>query len=464
MENYKHLFPAAQPPYGVEASGGTKNRPEYIVPVDDWWPDLTKPLTPVVEITAAGVQEHPENGSYGGSVSATAAEGLTLSSEVGTVNGIYIDGCEYTISHADIQMSGDGKDDFAGIGAAIMAVNDSHVTLRDSTVEMTGPGKSCFLNTKGSTLIVKRCNLICNGGPLPEGYTYTVGPGMLEPPVGLKLGGTARATLTTDNGKTYYYDSTIVADGWAALSTDAAMGNLYMEATRCTAITKGNGYVLYSDAGCHVVINDCDFVSGNVMAVMANEAELVLNNVRSTSGKAGIMVHNVLGWVEEAGLLTIHGGIHVSQEEFLQLLSVNTYIDIDGADITCRNGVFAHSEINNNSKDRTPVDGKTVYGHNIVLSNMTLAGDILHEDYERTMSVNMSCMDYTGALKNVYLTMDHASKWTATGDSTVVLMGDIHPEQIDGNGMITIHAHAGEGCTLSGTYALESGGKLVFDL
>ncbi len=132
--------------------------------------------------------------------------------------------------------------------------------------------------------------------------------------------------------------------------------------------------------------------------------------------------------------------------------------------ITCRNGVFVHSQINNNSKDRTAVDGKTVYGHNIALSNMTLAGDILHEDYERTMSVNMSCMDYTGALKNVYLTMDHASKWTATGDSTVVLMGDIHPEQIDGNGMITIHAHAGEGCELSGTYALESGGKLIFDL
>lgn len=72
-------------------------------------------------------------------------------------------------------------------------------------------------------------------------------------------------------------------------------------------------------------------------------------------------------------------------------------------------------------------------------------------------------MDYTGALKNVYLTMDHASKWTATGDSTVVLMGDIQPEQMDGSGMISIHAYAGDGCRLSGTYTLESVGKqLIF--
>lgn len=48
---------------------------------------------------------------------------------------------------------------------------------------------------------------------------------------------------------------------------------------------------------------------------------------------------------------------------------------------------------------------------------------------------------------------------TATGDSTVCLVGDVKETQIDAAVGITIQAVAGEGCGLKGEYTLASGGQ-----
>ena len=66
----------------------------------------------------------------------------------------------------------------------------------------------------------------------------------------------------------------------------------------------------------------------------------------------------------------------------------------------------------------------------------------------------------TGKIVNAGLVMDQGSRWYATGDSSVVLGGDVEVAQIDAPGGVTITAKADGG---QGTYELASGGKLVVE-
>ena len=91
---------------------------------------------------------------------------------------------------------------------------------------------------------------------------------------------------------------------------------------------------------------------------------------------------------------------------------------------------------------------------------MRLDGDILNDDHERTMSVAMESCAFTGAARDIFLTMDKASSWNVTANSRVVLMGDIRPDQISGYGTVSIEAYAGEGCALEGEYKLRGGAVL----
>jgi hypothetical protein len=75
------------------------------------------------------------------------------------------------------------------------------------------------------------------------------------------------------------------------------------------------------------------------------------------------------------------------------------------------------------------------------------------------MNVSIQNATLTGVITDGYISLE-GSKWTATGDSTVCLVGDVKPEQLDAAAGITISAVAGEGCTLTGSYTLASGGTL----
>ena len=68
----------------------------------------------------------------------------------------------------------------------------------------------------------------------------------------------------------------------------------------------------------------------------------------------------------------------------------------------------------------------------------------------------------TGAIVDTYISLE-GSRWTATADSTVCLMGDVKSQQLDAPAGVTISAKAGEGCGLTGSYTLASGGILTVD-
>jgi hypothetical protein len=63
----------------------------------------------------------------------------------------------------------------------------------------------------------------------------------------------------------------------------------------------------------------------------------------------------------------------------------------------------------------------------------------------------------TGVIQNANLIMDVGSKWTATGDSSVVAACDIDAAQFDAPAGVTITVKGAE----PADYQLASGGKLV---
>ncbi len=461
IDNSK-VFPSKQAPFGMQQTGGIQNKPELIYPDDGWkWPDLNKPMTTVVRVENNEYVAEKSELKLEQAPASTGLSDLNISSDVPKLNGVYIEHTSgYTLSDSKIEMSGVGEDDFAGIGAGVLVNHESDVVIENLDIHMAGAARSCTEVTGGSNVVIRNCKLVVDGGPLPEDYVPVIGMGMLEPPSGLEIGGTSRCHLSMDKSKTYFYDTYIEAAGWAGLSTDAGNGYVYLEANNCDVIVKDKGYGVYSDGDCHVFLNNCRVNTATHTAILAGECDLTLNNCDAVSGKYLAMIHDVHGIDTEIGQLMIHGGSYDIGEEALLLRSCNTYVEMVGVKLTSKTGVLAHA-IFNPDDHRTPVGEKDVFGNNIVMAYMNVAGDLVNDDPQRCMKITLDNTNLSGAIEKAYVTMNAGSMWTATKDSTVVLIGDCRIGQIDAAEGVTINAEAGEGCPLSGEYKLASGGVLV---
>lgn len=443
------------PPFGMWARAKAEF-PKKILGMDRCF---EKPLTVALQVNHRGVEESASDlTAFEGVVTEDSCEGFKISKVAPKYNGIRVNERKYAISGADITLDGVGEDDFAGIGCGIMADHGADVVLKDSVINMTGAGRTCTMATQGARLEVHNCKLYCNGGPIPEDYVPVIGPGMLEPPAPLKIGGTARAHLSIDNSKTYFYNTIIEADGWAALSTDGAKGYVYLEANDCDLLCKNIGYGFYSDCDCHVVLNNTRMKTATHGAIMAGYCQATCTNCEIESGIYGFMIHTIKGMTSEFGEAFVKGGSFHTGQECFWIKSENAHLDIDGVDLKSEAGLLIHSTVNDDPF-ATKVNDDIVFGIKARLANMDLTGDIIHEDVERTMAVNLENTTLKGVISQAYVSMKN-SKWIATGDCEVVLVGEINVADIDAPAGVTVTAGAGEGCGLRGEYTLCGGGKL----
>lgn len=431
---------------------------------------------------------------FGGEIGDTSASGVTILSDENDFNGLYVTGSssEYTLSHSSIMVSGNGSNDFEGLGSGAMVYDGGTLVLKNVRIVTNGCIRPAAAASGSSTMKVYNSILIGNGGTLPDDYEPVIGPGMMEPPSGLGISGTSRTTLTMNNSESYFYNSTIIADGWGALSTDMAQGYVYLEANNCKVKVKNPGYGMYSDAGCIDVINDSKFDVASHVGILAGTGEIYLNNIHAVSGQYGVMMHCVMGNVSEVGVLEINGGRMITDDAVVYVKSTNADITIAGVKhLFSKNGALIKSVINNDEY-RTQVNGASAYGVHAHLKKELLKGDIVHNDYERPMYLAFTETVLMGSItatdeedpeydydKSIYLSFDETSKWIATDDSKVTLLGDVTvcdayqtPRYGRGSALlssgninalsgVTITATTGEGCTLSGTYELAGGGTLV---
>lgn len=458
-------FPGMMGPDGPGAPGGPGPGPGGANndPTDDPRFPRSFKMIPTYVIENNEVTAYPTDHQLEGEIGAAEAKGIRFTTDAKFINGIVVKGSsKYTISDSYFKLDGQGVNDFEAIGAAVLATDEAEVTVKDSYIETNGVIRPCTGCGGKATLRVENCKVIGNSGPLPDYYDPAkpiMGPGMMEPPAGLFLGGTIRTHLSVGTTRTYYKDTWIESDSWAALSTDNGR-DLYLQADNCDVIVRRVGYGVYSDGGCNVVLNDCRFNVATHGAILAGDMTAKFHGCDMKAGKYDFMAHDLSGGADSAAPLEIRNSKCYADEACLFIKSHNLHVDIENSTLTSPQYAI-HAIVNNDPDARVMPEDCVPYGNKLYISGSTIEGDVVNEDV-REMSILLDHSTVTGAIVGAYLKLV-SSKWTATGDSKVALVDAVSIDGMDAPAGVTITAVAAAGTTLAGTYELPSGGQLVVE-
>ena len=174
------------------------------------------------------------------------------------------------------------------------------------------------------------------------------------------------------------------------------------------------------------MLNNCRITVDTHVAIIAGDAWVKLNNCAVTSNRYGCMLHGIRGHHTEVTEAHIAGGNWIVGEALFFVKSENVYLKLDGAKV--KTGKYLIHAIVNEDPAATKVPEDMickVYGVNAVLANGDYTGDIVNEDTDRTLNVTIQNASVTGAIVDTYISLE-GSRWTATADSTVCLMGDVN--------------------------------------
>ena len=402
---------------------------------------------------------HSNEAEFSGRVTETGAIlGFTMDSDQKERNAIVLEGGTSVIQHANIHLSGPGCSDFTCKGAAVLAEEGAKVDLRDSTIVTHGATRSATIATSGAILRVCDATLKTYGGPLPEGYVPVIGPGMMEPPAPLGLGGNCRTHLSMDNSESYFQNCTIYAEAWAALSTDSSGGYVYLEAKDSRIDVGGNGYVIYADNGCHVVLERCQISSGNVFGIQDGNSSIKMREVTGSCRGYGFLIHGGMTDLEDIGTIRLQDCDLTSHGPMLRCKSTNVDMYFKNCRFTCTDGIILETKLTDDefyyqTRSHTPDD----YGVQATFEDMELFGDLLCEDPERKNCLNFVNTSLTGGISgSPLLQLTEGSTWVATKDSSVTLIGTA--DGIDAAAGVTITAKSND--LPAQTVTLPSGGTL----
>jgi hypothetical protein len=402
-----------------------------------------------------------DNGTYAPKKSKTAfvsagetknnfATGLKIQAEGGGEGGVYVTGIgsDFTLANSEISVSCDSTGAEGGMNTGAAATDYGTLTLRNVDITTDGKSRCATAATQYGTLKVYNSTLTAHGGAEDASQT-AVGPGM-------GVGNFARTHCSMSNSYSYFYYTDIIANGWGALSTDGAEGFVYLEANHCNIKNTKSGYGTYADGSCHDFFNNCKFDVAETGIVIAGEADATLSETDADCGGNFVMIHCVMGSYKEVSTLEVTGGKIDCGEAGVLVKSQNALLNFDGVDLTSKGNLLVKSVVNDDT-NATKTEGKKVYGIHASFKDMTVSGDIVHEDTDRTMWVYLDSTTLSGAIQDACLVLDSQSRWVATADSTVTLTGDVALSQIEAPTGVTITAVGGE----SGTFTLSGGGMLV---
>lgn len=300
----------------------------------------------------------------GGTVGKTSAKDVTISSSEtdsrgkSAINGIYVDGGEYTVNGADIQLSGNGCNDFVGYSAALMASGGTLV-VDGAKVTNKGAVRTAAVVDNGGKLIVKNSELTVSDGTLPADYIPTFTPGdMMEAPWMTGVKGNNRATnlLGTDSIGAYI-NTTVTAEKWGVLSSDnCTRGNIVginstVQTTNNT--TDGYGSLVIGNAagtflgttvnvggyGSYIMGGDMTYGDSTVEAVKAlnqrlglglTDEEIAALGVKSSSITAGRSAFLQTG----AGNISISGNTSITSKwAVFAIKGASSTINMEGGSV-----------------------------------------------------------------------------------------------------------------------------------
>ena len=224
-----------------------------------------------------------------GTVTGRCADGIEILSEEKEYNGILVTGdSDYTIKNAKLCLEGMGRDDFAGVGAGVAAIDNAKVTIEDSEIYLNGVTR-CAVHVGGESIVhVNRCRLE-NESPANDEWMSTFSWGFAAL-------GTNRLTQLCDNGTVYYTDCDLHSNGWGIFSIDGCDDAVAVYVKDCRVDLSGprsHGYVGFCIGDRNVVSFDHTKINVSAFPVMVRgmmEAARVdiVNGCDITSGQNGI--------------------------------------------------------------------------------------------------------------------------------------------------------------------------------
>ncbi len=317
----------------------------------------------------------------------------------GVYNGGLFKGGKWILEDMSIQVKGGIGNDFIGLGSGILAEGDSELVLDGVKIHCEGAARTPIVAKDHAKILVKNAHLSARDGDLEADYVGTVAPDkMKSTPWMLGINGNARATNLMGNTVATYFNSTIEAEKWGALSTDDNI-SVALWAVNCSvAITGGkksdeeifknasqgcfefydetfehdfpegewqstnkpSGYGTYSIGNTNVVIAGSTIIVPDYIAVVANGPaglklttsnaidmadtykyldivhELKAKKTVAISQRFGVMYHSGAGF----GVTTIEKGsiMYTGKTTFL-VKGCGTIINVDASNIFSGNGV-----------------------------------------------------------------------------------------------------------------------------
>ena len=246
----------------------------------------------------------------GGSYEGGNVRDVAIRSESEAFNGLMYHAGEHEAENVNIDFRGNGFNDFAGVGAGIVASGTSKVHVKNANIHTKGVVRGAVLAADHGEILVENSRIRAEGDAdfvPPEGHPLA--KNMKEVPWVLGISGTNRATNIVGSGTATYKNCDLQAEGWGVLSTDGVDDPEYFGDVRVhmnvkdsrIAITGNSGYGSYSIGATHNTYDHTDFSVPSYALVCANEyaGASFINGTRVRSKRFGIMWHQNQGGVME---------------------------------------------------------------------------------------------------------------------------------------------------------------------
>ncbi|MEU6350829.1 hypothetical protein ABZ896_16055 [Streptomyces sp. NPDC047072] len=333
---------------------------------------LTFPFRQALYVDADGVVRDKSvlTAVLGGKLTDTLARNVSITSTGECFDGVYVQDGTYTLEKPTISLTGNGRCDFAGYGAAVAGDGSATKLVVDGArIGTKGVVRTGVISNDGATVVVKNSTVRCRNGVLPADYQATVEtPYMESVPWMLGLDGNVRATnLIGKNSTATYLNSTVFSETWGALSVEGGSGLKLTAINSHVGNTGEYGYGTYAIGDATVRVLGSRFDVGSYATIIAGPAAVVhygdstrdavaaLNTelslglsaaelkalpVRNTVVNSGHFGYMFFG----AGQLTLYGGTVINSERATFLnKGQQTTISVDGsqgARLNPRDGVI----------------------------------------------------------------------------------------------------------------------------
>jgi hypothetical protein len=275
--------------------------------------------------------------AVGGSVTDTAATDVSITSVGENFNGIVVTGdSRYTVENSKISLTGNGTNDFVGVGAGILVRDTTNVTVTGADIKTDGVVRVAICANGSSTLTVNDTTIQTGTPALPE---TTVG--MMSVPWVLGLTGTCRSTMATESATVTYNNCHLKAQGWGVLSTDAVK-DVKLTVNNSIIETVESGYGAYADGSSVDTFSNCTFNVTDYALIMTQGSGIFTNGTVVNSGRFGVMNHSGKGGEK----LLIDNCVFNTDEAVIQVKSSSPGIVVDGATLNSKNGIILQAMMN----------------------------------------------------------------------------------------------------------------------